>query len=171
MAGVDVGGGNGESFSLNLYPMLDVFSILIIFLVMNFSASGESVETKLNLELPKSAVKMSLDSAANVSISKTEILVQGGLSIPIEADGDVAVQYRDQGAIRTVYEEFKKVSAQNETLKNRNKALNLSDSDINTLVLEADKQVQFKVLKRVMLSAQQADFIAWKLAVSKLTVD
>jgi biopolymer transport protein ExbD len=171
MAGVDVGGGNGESFSLNLYPMLDVFSILIIFLVMNFSTSGESVESKLNLELPKSAVKMSLDSAANVSISKSEILVQGGLSIPIEADGDVAAQYRDQGAIRSIYDEFKKVSAQNETLKNRNKALNLTEADINTLVLEADKEVQFKVLKRVMLSAQQADFIAWKLAVSKLNTD
>ena len=170
MAGVDVG-GNGESFSLNLYPMLDVFSILIIFLVMNFSTSGESVETKLNLELPKSEVKMSLDSAANVSISNTEILVQGGLSIPLEADGDVAPQYRDQGAIRSIYEEFKKVSAQNETLKNRNKALNLSEADINTLVLEADKKVQFKVLKRVMLSAQQADFIAWKLAVSKQNND
>jgi biopolymer transport protein ExbD len=169
MAGVDTGGG--ESFSLNLYPMLDVFSILIIFLVMNFSTSGESVETKLNLELPKSDVKISLDTAANVSISKSEILVQGGLSIPLGADGDVDPQFREQGAIRPIYDEFKKVQAQNETLKNRNKALNLSEADINTLVLEADKQVQFKVIKRVMLSAQQADFIAWNLAVSKASND
>jgi biopolymer transport protein ExbD len=170
MAGVDLG-GDGQSFSLNLYPMLDVFSILIIFLVMNFSTSGESVETKLNMELPKSAVKLSLDSAANVSINKKEIVIQGGISIPIGADGDVEASFRDQGAIRVAYEEFKKVKAQNETLKNRNKALNLSEADVNTLVLESDKGVEFRAIKRVMLSAQQADFIAWKLAVSRLSAD
>jgi biopolymer transport protein ExbD len=170
MAGIDTG-GDGGSFSLNLYPMLDVFSILIIFLVMNFSTSGESVETKLNMELPKSEVKMSLDSAANVSVSKTEMVIQGGITIPLGSDGDVDEKYRDQGAIRVAYEEFKKVKAQNETLKNRNKSLNLSEADINTLVLEADKEVQFKVLKRVMLSAQQADFIAWKMAVSRQSAE
>lgn len=163
--------GDGSSFSLNLYPMLDVFSILIIFLVMNFSTSGESVDTKINLELPKSAVKLSLDSAANVSINKKEIVIQGGQSIPLGPDGDVPQEFRDQGAIRVAYEEFKKVRAQNETLKNRNKALSLSEADINTLVLEADKEIEFRVLKRVMLSAQQADFIAWKLAVSRLSAD
>ena len=170
MAGIDTG-GDGQSFSLNLYPMLDVFSILIIFLVMNFSTSGESVETKLNMELPKSLVKISLDSAANVSISRSEIVIQGGTSIPLGSDGDVPEQYRDQGAIRVAYEEFKKLNSQNLTLKNRDKSLNLSDSELQTLVLEADKEVAFKVLKRVMLSAQQADFIGWKLAVSKLSND
>ncbi|MCA2958725.1 MAG: hypothetical protein IOD12_00640 [Silvanigrellales bacterium] len=60
---------------------------------------------------------------------------------------------------------------QNETLKNRNKALALSESDLNSLVLESDKDVQFKVLKRIMLSAQQADFVGWKLAVSRMTTD
>jgi biopolymer transport protein ExbD len=170
MAGVDVG-GDGQTFSLNLYPMLDVFSILIIFLVMNFSTSGESVETKLNMELPRSAVKLSLDSAANVSVTKSEIVIQGGMSIPIGPDGDVPESFRDQGAIRVAYEEFKKVRAQNETLRNRNKALNLSEADINSLVLESDKDVQFRVLKRVMLSAQQADFVGWKLAVSRTSND
>ena len=63
--------------------------ILIIFLVMNFSTSGESVETKIKMELPKSAVKLSLDSSANVSINKNEIVIQGGVSVPIGPDGDV----------------------------------------------------------------------------------
>jgi biopolymer transport protein ExbD len=170
MAGVDTG-GDGQSFSINLYPMLDVFSILIIFLVMNFSTSGESVETKINMELPKSAVKLSLDSSANVSINKNEIVIQGGVSVPIGPDGDVPESFREQGAIQVAYQEFKKVRDQNETLKNRNKALALSESDLNSLVLESDKDVQFKVLKRIMLSAQQADFVGWKLAVSRMTTD
>ncbi len=162
---------DGESFAINLYPMLDIFSILICFLLMNFSTSGQSVETKANLELPKSQVKLSLDTSATVSITKNEVIVQGGITIPIGPDGDVPAEHRQQGAIKAAYDEFKKIKSQNETLKNRDKALALSDADVNVLTLEADKSTQFKLLKRIMLSAQQAEFVAWKLAADKLEVN
>lgn len=165
------GTSDGESFGINLYPMLDIFSILICFLLMNFSTSGQSVDTKANLELPKSQVKLSLDSSATVSITKNEVIVQGGITIPIGSDGDVPAEHRQQGAIKAAYDEFKKIKIQNETLKNRDKALALTDADVNVLTLEADKTTQFKLLKRIMLSAQQAEFVAWKLAADKLEVN
>jgi hypothetical protein len=161
----------GEGFTINLYPMLDIFSILIIFLLMNFSSAGESVETKANLQLPRSIVKMTLDASASVSITKNEIIIQGATSIPIGPDGDVPASFREQGAIRVAYEKFKELKKYNATLRNRDKSLNLSEADINTLVLESDRQVLFKIIKRVMLSAQQAEFIAWKLAFEKLDMN
>ena len=118
MAGVDVGGK--DSFSLNLYPMLDVFSILIVFLLMNFSVSGESAEVSANLELPQSSVKLSLDSAATVAITKSDIVIQGGLSIPLTRDSqDVVDIYKKdgQGAIRKAYDEFKKLREGNQMSK------------------------------------------------------
>lgn len=163
--------GGKDEFGLNLYPMLDIFSILITFLLMSYSTEGQTVDSKAqNLELPKSETKMSLDEAATVSITKRELIVQGGLTIPIESDGDVAEKYRTQGAIADAYQEFKKLRISMDTLKNRDKALNLSERGINTLTMEADKGTQFKLIKRVMLSAQQAEFVAWKLAVDKAEI-
>jgi biopolymer transport protein ExbD len=49
--------------------------------------------------------------------------------------------------------------------------MNLSDKELDTLTLEADKKTQFKLIKRVMLTAQQAEFISWKLAVEKNSLD
>lgn len=172
MAGVDSGGK--DSFSLNLYPMLDVFSILIVFLLMNFSVSGESSEANANLELPVSAVKLSLDSAATVSVTKSEILLQGGISIPLTANNqDVVEAYKKdgQGAIRKAYDEFKRLKAQNETLKNRQKNLGLSNADVSTLIMESDKVIPYRIIKRILASAQQAEFIAWKFAVQKRDVN
>jgi biopolymer transport protein ExbD len=172
MAGVETGGK--ESFSLNLYPMLDVFSILIVFLLMNFSVSGESSEANANLELPVSAVKLSLDSAATVSVTKSEILIQGGLKIPLAANAsDVVEAFKKdgQGAIRAAYDEFKKLRAQNEILKNRQKNLGLSNADVSTLIMESDKVIPYRVIKRVLASAQQAEFIAWKFVVQKRDVN
>lgn len=164
-------GGEGETFTINLYPMLDIFSILICFLLMNFSTQAQSVDTKANLELPKSDVKLSLDESATISVTKNEIIVQGGVTVPIQSDGDVAESARTQGAIKVIFDEFKKIKANNETLKNRDKALELTDSDVNILTLEADKATQFKLLKRIMLSAQQAEFVSWKFATDKMEVN
>lgn len=172
MASVDTGDGN--QFSLNLYPLLDIFSILICFLLMNYSTQGESVESRPNLELPASDIRVSLDTAASVSITKTEIVVQGTLTVPVAiplVNGDIPDNDKIQGGIKSAYEVFKRVREQNETLKNRNQELGLTESDVTTLTLEADKQTPFLLLKRVMLTAQQADFIAWKLAVQKNDID
>jgi len=171
MAGVELGGDSKGKFSLNLYPMIDIFSILICFLLMNFSTQGESVETRKGLELPRSEVRMSLDTAASVSITQTEIVVQSSITIPILPTGDVPESELLQGGLRRAYEELTKVKKNNETLKNRNQAMNLSDKELDTLTLEADKKTQFKLIKRVMLTAQQAEFISWKLAVEKNSLD
>jgi biopolymer transport protein ExbD len=172
MAGVDTGGK--DSFSLNLYPMLDVFSILIVFLLMNFSVSGESAEVSANLELPLSSVKLSLDSAATVAITKSEIVIQGGTTIPLTPNSDdVRESFKKdgQGAIRVAYDEFKKLRDHNQALSNRQKHLSLSKQDISTLVLQSDKVIPYRIIKRILASAQQAEFISWKFAVQKKDVD
>ena len=58
-----------------------------------------------------------------------------------------------------------------ETVKNRDKALKLSEKDLNALTMEADKGTQFKLIKRFMISAQQAEFVGWKLAVDKAEIN
>jgi biopolymer transport protein ExbD len=168
MAGVAV---EGSGFTLNLYPILDVFSILIVFLLMNFTTQGQSIESAANLELPKSEVRLSLDEAAAVSITKEEIVIQGQVTIPLDASGDVPARFLDQGAIRPAYEEFVKLAESMQTLKNRDQKLALTDADVRSLTLESDKGTSFRVIKRIMRSAQQAEFTSWKLALDKLNMD
>jgi biopolymer transport protein ExbD len=160
----------GVGFTINLYPILDVFSILIVFLLMAYSTQGQSIESTANLELPKSEVQLSLDEAAAVSITKTEIVIQGQLEIPLDANGDVPAQFLDQGAIRPAYDEFVKLANSMQTLKNRDQAIELTDADVRTLTLESDKSIPFRVIKRIMRSAQQAEFTSWKLALEKLNI-
>ena len=172
MAGADIGGK--DSFSLNLYPMLDVFSILIVFLLMNFSVSGESAEVSDNLELPTSSIKLSLDSAATVAITKSEIVIQGGVTIPLTPNSaDVVESFKKdgQGTIRLAYDEFKKLRDNNQTLANRQKHLGLSKKENSTLTMQADKIIPYRIVKRVLASAQQAEFISWKFAVQKKDID
>lgn len=166
-------GGDGKQLTLNLYPMLDVLSILVCFLLMNFSTEAQSIETQAQLELPKSGVMLSLDTAASVSITKSALVIQAGqvLEIPLQA-GDIPESEREQGvAVKRAYPVFQVLRKNQETLRNRDKSIGLSEKDLNVLTLEADKSTSFRLIRRVLVTAQQAEFVSWNLAVDKLSVN
>lgn len=57
-----------SSFSLNLAPMVDMFSILVIYLIMNFSTTGEAFFIGRNVEIPKAEHGKPLQSYPLVSL-------------------------------------------------------------------------------------------------------
>ena len=69
------GGGSKDTLSLNLYPMLDIFSILITFLLMSFSSDPVSHDVDAGIELPESSTIVALDEVPTIVVTKTEVRV------------------------------------------------------------------------------------------------
>lgn len=152
-------GGDEESISLNIMPMLDIFSILILFLLMNFSTDPISHDLSEGLELPESATIASLDEIPAIIITPKHLVVNEKKIADI-VDGEIARSAVTQGGIKPLYDELKKLSEGNRLLQ-KEKQKNIA------LTVEVDKRHKFRLLKKVLLSAQQADFITFKLTVSK----
>ena len=163
--------GGGDHISINLYPILDVFSILIVFLLMNYSTQSQSVDSSADLTLPKSDTKLNLDDAASVEITKTEVVVQGNLKIPLNTAGEIEQKYHYQGGVKEIFEIFDKVRERNETLRKRRSDLKIEKDDTDTLTLSADQTTKQQVIRMIMLSAQQAEFVRWKLAADKNSIE
>jgi hypothetical protein len=159
-----VGGDGGDSLSLNLTPMLDIFSILVTFLLMSYSTDPVNHDVDENLELPNSLTMSSIDEIPAIVVNRKEILINDKKIVDIVA-GDVPEADRHQGAIMKVYEELTKLAEANK--KAMLKAGEEDKKKVSTIGMEMDKEHNFKLMKRVMLSAQQADFITFKLLVSK----
>ena len=162
-----VGGGSKDTLSLNLYPMLDIFSILITFLLMSFSSDPVSQDVDAGIELPESSTIVALDEVPTIVVTKTEVRVNDKKVADIQA-GDVAEKDRTQGAIYPVFDELKKLAESTKRL-----AKNVRTDDPNAkgstgaLTMEMDKVHRFKLMKRIMLSAQKAEFVQFKLMVQK----
>lgn len=166
MAGVSVG-GKSETLSLNIMPMLDVFSILIVFLLMSYSTDPISVDPPAGLVVPRSSTIRSLDEQPVVIVTEQEVFVNDKKVATIGPDGDVTKEdlEKGQGAIYAVFEELEKLAEQNKAIRRR---LDGEEKpNIDALTLEMDKGHNFKLMKRIMLSAQQAEFITFKLMVEK----
>jgi Biopolymer transport protein ExbD/TolR len=161
------GGGSKDTLFLNLNPMLDIFSILITFLLMSFSSDPVTHDVDAGIELPESTTIVALDEVPTVVVTKTEVLINDKKVADI-VGGDVGEKDRSQGAIYPVYEELKKLAEANKRL-----AKNIRSNDPNALgstgalTMEMDKGHRFKLMKRVMLSGQQAEFVQFKLMVQK----
>jgi biopolymer transport protein ExbD len=158
------GGSSKEAISLNLNPMLDVFSILITFLLMSFSADPISHDINPGIELPESKTTVALDEIPSITVTKSKLLVNDKEISPI-IGGDVPEKDRSQGAIYPLYLELVKMA---ETMaRTAGRTTRDEKKKLGTVTLEMDKDHRFKLLKRVMLTGQQADFITFKLMVSK----
>lgn len=57
-----------KSFALNLAPMVDMFSILVIYLIMNFSSSGEVFFISKDITIPKATKGVPMESFPLISV-------------------------------------------------------------------------------------------------------
>lgn len=55
-------------FHLNLAPMVDMFSILVIYLIMNFSSSGDAFFVSKGVTIPKASKGLTMQSYPIISI-------------------------------------------------------------------------------------------------------
>lgn len=171
-------GSSKDSLSLNLYPMLDIFSILITFLLMSYSTDPVSHDVKSGMELPESRTMVSLDEIPAIVVTKTEIFVNDAKVADV-MNGDVPEEQRgasSQGAIRPLYDQLKRIAEANKRFgaDAGAPAANAAAQDPGkagkpgVLTMEMDKTHQFKLAKRIMLSAQQAEFVTFKLVMTRL---
>lgn len=126
-----------KGFALNLAPMVDMFSILVIYLIMNFSSSGEIFFVSKQVALPKASRGTEMKSFPIISIVGEQVVfdaeeVDGEKSVSVSELNDMRVPQLRQ-KLRTL----KRIEAQ---LKNdRPKGQVNLQADIKTPVDEVKK--------------------------------
>ena len=83
--GAGAGGSRASNISLNLTPFVDMMTILVTFLLMVFSASGELIQAQKGLELPLAEDKTALQEAPVIVVSKSEISYNGMLVATVDS--------------------------------------------------------------------------------------
>lgn len=165
-----VGGEGGDSLSLNLTPMLDIFSILVTFLLMSYSTDPVNHDVDQNLELPDSITVVNMDELPSIIVNRDEIYVNDNKILDLE-NGKAPEKDVQQGAIIPVYNELLKLAEQNKKIAARFSGEENKKSKPGVLTIEMDRKHDFELLRRIMISGQQAEFITFKLLVAKEFID
>ena len=143
----------GKPTSLSLVSLMDVFTILVFFLLSN-SSSNEVLSNPKEIALPNSVVESKARETIVIFVSSEVILLQGK---PIMQTSE---------ALSSKKEII--VSLREELLKQKEKAMSVSTkAKINSkeVTLLADKKIPFKLLKRIMSTCTSAGYGKISLAV------
>ncbi len=144
-------GGRKSTFAdLNVTPLVDMFVILVLFLIANFSASGEVLAMSKDVVLPEAANTDELQLAPAVVVSKEQVIVSG--SVIGRVDDLTREDYLN---IPPLEEKLREMKKQFEDLHNAANDTNSFKGDVN---IQADKGVQFRIVKRVMFSCAAAGY-------------
>jgi biopolymer transport protein ExbD len=84
-SGSAAGGGRSSNIALNLTPFVDMMTILVTFLLMVFSSSGQLLQAQKGLDLPLADSRDTLQQAPVIIVTKSEITYQGQLVATVES--------------------------------------------------------------------------------------
>jgi biopolymer transport protein ExbD len=120
-------------FHLNLAPMVDMFSILVIYLIMNFSADGEIFFISRDLKIPIANAGKPMQSLPLISVVDTRIVFDSssGISTIEQNDGSVP-------QLRETLRRIRSIELQLGDHEGDKAQINLQ-ADINTPVEEVKK--------------------------------
>lgn len=143
---------------LNLVAYIDMMTMLVIFLLMSFSATGELLFIQKNIVLPEAQNWSDLERAPVIGLTK-EVVTLDGVQV---ASGDELVADTATGDAKLTELHDRLV-----TLKNNYKLLHPNEDFNGIAIIQADKGVEFKALKKVMYSAATAGYNNVNFAVQQ----
>ena len=135
---------------MNLTSLMDVFTILVFFLLAN-SASNEALEAPRAISLPSSVVETKPRETVVVLVTQEYIMVQG----TVVANTDEVIQSK-----AIVVEGIKK-----ELLLQRSRIIGSKAAEAPEVNVLADRQIPFSLLKKIMSSSTSAGYSKISLAV------
>lgn len=145
-----------STFTLNITSMTDMFTIMLVFLLQSYSTSEVEITPDKAIRLPTSASQVNPTEAIKLSIS-AEALKMGNTKIADVKDADFSSQdleAHDTNFIKPLFEELDKIA------KSSQDKAHIKEGRI---LLQADKDLPYSTIRKVMYTASMAGFPQLKL--------
>jgi len=150
---------NKGAGALNLVSLMDIFTILVFFLLVN-SSDVQTLPNAKDLKLPESIAEKKPEENVVVLIGKTDILVQGE-SVAKIADV-MATQGNDIPELREA------LLSQNDRVLRREAKDDVAGREVTIM---GDKDISYRLLKKVMATCTASDYGQISLAVLQKSSD
>src|SRR5690554_3729593 len=145
---------NQQSSGVNLTALMDIFTILVFFLMVN--QSEVQVRNDDNIKLPASLADAQPEEQVTILVTKTTILVQGRAII------DNVAALSEEGEVITA------LSNELKHLASRTPVAAGALDESRAITIMGDKDIAYSLLKKIMNTCAKATFNQISLAVDQV---
>lgn len=153
---VSGGGRRSVDASIVLVPFIDFLIVLVVFLLTSFSATGELLAQQPSIKMPDAKNTVDLEIAPVIAIDSQVVTLEGMRM----ADTPSLAQAPQVTRIEQLVQNL-------ETLKRNWSILHPAEPFPGTVIMQADRGIDFRVVKKVMFSAAQAGYQNVSFAVDR----
>ena len=137
----------------NLTALMDIFTILVFFLLVN-SSTAEQLPDRKDLELPESVAERKPEQTVIVMVTRDRVLVQGKPVAEVES-----VLQSDERVVPAVIAELE--AARDKVIGLTTRAVAMKDQ----VTIMGDRQIPYRLLRKLMQSCTRAGYTSISLAV------
>jgi biopolymer transport protein ExbD len=145
---------NQQQLDLNLVSLIDVFTILIFFLLSN-STEVETLPSSKDVKLPESTAQQSPHQTLVVVVSGTDIVVEGR-RVALVAD-----------VMKSADDLIAPLKAELDVLATRQVVKQENQAKATAITIMGDKEIPYQLLRKVMVTCARASFSDVSFAVRK----
>ena len=150
---------NKGAGGLNLVSLMDIFTILVFFLLVN-SSDVEVLPNAKEIQLPESIAEQKAKETVVILIGDEDIIVQG---TPVVKVADVmAAKGNDIPQLREA------LKSQNDRVLRREAQEDIAGREVTIM---GDKDIPYRLLKKVMATCSQSEYGQISLAVLQKSSD
>ncbi len=162
-----------DDAGLNITSMMDMMTIILVFLLKSYSTDDISVAPSNDLQVPVSTAQKPPKLAVNVVVSRREIVVDGEQILSLTTGQDengveVTQVPEDEKRGQLISALYERLLEKAETAKDLAARTGREDLDFKgEILLQCDKRLPFSVIREVMFTAGQAQFGNFRFVVIK----
>jgi biopolymer transport protein ExbD len=152
-----------STFKIQITSMVDMFVILLVFLLKSYSTSPVIITPSDQMTLPASTSTKDPVEALKLMVSKSGVFVEDKKIIDL-TDGVVDVKDVDPSDtqfIRSLYTELDTQASKTRTIASKNETIEFDGK----VLMQADRGLSYETLRKVMYTAMMAGYSDVKIAV------
>ncbi len=157
----------GEIKELNIVAMMDMMTILLVFLLKSYQASSINVNMGEHLAIPASTTQLAPQDNITITVSMNELTVNDRKVLDLQR-GTIPARAKEGGKddafyVGAVYDALKREVDKQKYIAQFNKTAPFSGR-VNVV---ADKKITYRTLMDVLYTAGQAELGEYKFMVLK----
>ena len=148
---------------LNITPMMDLMTIILVFLLKSFSGSTSLITMDDNLRVPPSTTLLRAKEAVPITVTKKVIIVEGEAVAPV-SNGKVDSSLKPDGENGYLIQPIADILGR---IANRERkvAQYSGEKFESELMVVADRTTPYRLLTEVLYSCGQAGYSNYRLVV------
>lgn len=156
-----------EHFGLNIYPMMDMLTILLVYMMAIFAtSSAAAVQESSELRIPYSTSKVELNEAIAVQISRSGVAVDGKPILELR-NGIVDPSLKQGGSSGFLIMPLYKTLGEIRDRKKRTAQRFTNQPFVGDVQIIADKRTPYRTLSEVIYTLGQTEFKNLRFVVNK----